>query len=729
MQIRSDEEYMNELYMLRGEHAIKQGLCKSLEYKTKLGTHPVYQYAYYEILAFFLYYNDYFEDSFNVYKKLHYHCPIQKIIDTCDYNIHFPATRVVDKYIEYNPENVERWANYFNRDTTTTTTTPTATPKLITITTTTCKRLELFKKTVNSFIECCLDYDKFEIDKWLVIDDNSSDEDREEMKRLYPFMTFIYKTPAQKGHARSINMMLRHVNTPYLFHLEDDWQFYYKDNYFTHLYQVIQENDSYKQVLLNNMYSEIPEHETFVGGHWKRTVSEPALNYIEHEYTATQDEQIAFNQRWQFKPNCSYWPHYSFRPGLSDMTLFKTIGDFNEDVWHFEMNYAHKYVKEGYKTVFLPGMVCKHIGKLTSDKDGINAYVLNEERQFYGEKKITFMKRLSTYYVNLDRRPDRRELFEKTMINISLPITRYSAVDGYALKMSPQMYHLFDKNDYNYRKGIVGCALSHINIWIKHYYDEISNQRDFLMVMEDDLYFPEGDSHGFEDKIESSLEYMENNNLDLLFVQYTPRNPKTPQPQPQPQPQTQTLPPQTQPQTQPQPQTLQPQLSYHHVDALQALQYSYGGTGCYIITKNGIKKMLDFINTHGMTNAIDTVMQKSANFLKIAYLEPLLVVLDMDKEGDTDIQFNFESCAQNDTIQLIKDEIKYLNSLGYSYKVDYVISKFHNDFSEYSYPLKDAFVLFKIKPSDILLKSRPRHRLYSESIVDGKYVFDAYTIN
>lgn len=695
MQIRSEEEYMNELYVLRSEHDIKGGLRKSLEYKDRLGKHPVYQYAYYEILAFFLYYNDYFTDSFNVYKKLHYHCPIQKIVDTCDYNIHFPATRIVDKYIDYNPENIERWTNYFNRD-------KDSDKQLITITTTTCKRLDLFKKTVNSFIACCLDYDKFEIDKWVVIDDNSSEEDREEMKRLYPFLTFVYKTPAQKGHARSINMMLRHVKTPYLFHLEDDWQFYHKDNYFTYLYQVIQEDDSYKQVLLNNMYSEIPEHDAFVGGYWRRTQSEPILNYIEHEYTATQEEQIAFNQRWQFKPNCSYWPHFSFRPGLSKMELFKTIGDFNEDVWHFEMNYAHKYVQEGYKTVFLPGMVCKHIGKLTSDKDGINAYVLNEERQFYGERKITFMKRLSTYYVNLDRRPDRKELFEKTMIDISLPMTRYSAVDGYQLEMTPQMYHLFDKNDYNYRKGIVGCALSHINIWIKHYYDEISNQRDYLMVMEDDLYFPKKGGQGFEDKIEASLEYMENNNLDLLFIQYTPINPSS--------------------------QNQEQELKYHHVNAAQAIQFSYGGTGCYIITKKGIKKMLDFINENGMTNAIDTVMQKSANVLNVAYLEPLLAVLDMNKEGDTDIQFNFESCAL-DTIQLIKNEIKYLTSLGYVYKKDFLISKFNNEYCEYVYPLKDAFVLFHTKPSNILLKSRPRHRLYSESIVDGKYVFDSYTIN
>ena len=677
MEIRTDEQRINDLYELRHKHEVKEGLKKCLEYKEKLQVNNILKYAYYELLAFFLYYNDFYVDSFNVYKKLQYYCPNQKILDTCDYNIHFPAVKIVDKYIDYKPENVKKWTNYFNRN-------KGDKKQLITITSTTCKRLDLFKKTINSFLECCLDFDKFEIDKWLVMDDNSSQEDRDEMKKLYPFMTFYNKTRAQKGHARSINLMLRHVNTPYLFHLEDDWQFYYKDNFFTLLYQVLQEKDEYKQVLLNNMYGEIPEHEQLIGGYWNR-VAESGLNYIVHEYTATEEEKTVFNRKWQFKPNCAYWPHFSFRPGLSKVQLFRDLGEFNEDVWHFEMNYAHKYVAKGYKTCFLPGMVCKHIGKLTSDREGINAYVLNEEFQFYGEKKITYMKRLATYYVNLDRRPDRKELFEKVMRDISMPITRFSAVDGYALEMTPQMYHLFDKNDYNYRKGIVGCALSHIRIWIKHYYDEISKQRDFLMVMEDDLYFAKNVLPSkFEDIVEQSLEYMDKNEVDLLFLQYTPRNPNF---------------------------ISQDALVYRHVDAQKALQFSFGGTGCYIITKKGIEKMLEFINKNSMTNAIDTVMQKSADHLNVAYLEPLLVVLDMNKEGDTDIQFNYDSCAK-DTISLIKDEVKFLQNLG---EKDYKISKFDDKDCIYSYPLgNNAHVIFKnSRPSEKLIKARPDQRLIS----------------
>jgi len=678
MEIQTDEQRINDLYELRQKHDVKEGLKKCLEYKEKLQVNEGLKYAYYELLAFFLYYNDFYTDSLNVYKKLHYYCPNSKILETCDYNIHFPAVKVVNKYIEYKPENVEKWTKYFNRD-------RQGKKQLVTITSTTCKRLDLFKKTINSFLECCLDFDKFEIDKWLVMDDNSSQEDQDEMKRLYPFMTFYNKSRAQKGHARSINLMLRHVETPYIFHLEDDWQFYYKDNFFTLLYQVLQEKDEYKQVLLNNMYGEIPEHEQLIGGYWNRT-AENNLNYIVHEYTATEEEKTAFNRKWQFKPNCAYWPHFSFRPGLSKVQLFRDLGEFNEDVWHFEMNYAHKYVAKGYKTCFLPGMVCKHIGKLTSDREGINAYVLNEEFQFYGEKKITYMKRLATYYVNLDRRPDRKELFKKVMRDISMPITRFSAVDGYVLEMTPQMYHLFDKNDYNYRKGIVGCALSHIRIWIKHYYDEISKQRDFLMVMEDDLYFAQDVLPSkFEDIVEESLEHMDKKGVDLLFLQYTPRNPNS----------------------------ISKEIVYKHVNAQQALQFSFGGTGCYIITKKGIEKMLEFINKNSMTNAIDTVMQKSADHLNVAYLEPLLVVLDMNKEGDTDIQFNYDSCAK-DTISLIKDEVKFLQNMNVDEK-DYKISKFYDSNCAYSYPLgNNAYVLFKNRrPSDKLIKARPDQRLIS----------------
>jgi hypothetical protein len=191
------------------------------------------------------------------------------------------------------------------------------------------------------------------------------------------------------------------------------------------------------------------------------------------------------------------------------------------------MNYAYHYVKKGYKTCFLPGLVCKHIGKLTSDKDGINAYVLNDEVQFSGEKKITPIRDLDIVYVNLDRRSDRLKTFKNTMINISTPMYRFSAIDGYTLStpLYPQLYHLFDKNDYNYRCGIVGCALSHISILINFVNSPASKK--YLMIMEDDLYFNSEyhkDGVGFEDTLETCLYEMDKRNGDIMCLQYTKRS-------------------------------------------------------------------------------------------------------------------------------------------------------------------------------------------------------------
>ena len=644
--------------------------------------------AFNEYHAFFAYYTGNYTQSLQIYKHIQYFSNNESITQCCDFNIRFPTNKIVDNYIEYKPENVQKLVDYFN--------TSTDKEPLITITTTTCKRLDLFKKTINSFLECCLDLTKLGIDKWYVIDDNSTDKDRLEMQTLYPFITMIKKTPSQKGHARSINMLLKLVKTKYIFNLEDDWQFYHKDNFMTYLYDIINDNDNVKQALLNNTYSEVPTAEKLVGGYHHRTKT-LGVNYIIHEYTKTEEEKAAFNAKWGFHPNCAYWPHFSFRPGLTDVSIFSKLGILQEDVWHFEMNYAFKYVDKGYLTSFLPGMVCKHIGKLTSDKNGINAYVLNDEVQFTGEKKLTPIRELEIACINLDRRQDRFDKFKQTTINMSTPIDRFSAVDGYNLSvpLHPQLYHLFDKNDYNYRCGIVGCALSHISLWIDYLYN---GRKKYLMVMEDDLYFNDRyvkDGVGFEDKLEECLKIFDTLNGDIMCLQYTKRNPGYGN----------------------------DELKLIVVNSpLDSLRYSHGGTGCYVITKRGIEKMLNFINQNSMTNAIDTVIQKSASVCKLIYVEPLLTVLDMttsseNSEVDTDIQNDFShlNITVND---LIKHELLWLYT-NYNFKIDkdFTINTLQLPLSKYSYPLKNTWVNLSVTPSNQFKTDRPNQRL----VVNGVY--------
>ncbi len=673
---------LNELSQYRIQDQYEEGYNTCEKYKESQMSDIFKEYH-----AFFAYYTKHYEQSLNLYKNIQYFSQNNEITSLCDFNIKFPALQLVDSYIHYNIDNVKMMTTYFNK--------PKINP-LITITTTTCKRLDLFKKTINSFIACCLDLTKYEIDKWYVIDDNSSEEDYNEMIKLYPFITFIKKTPAQKGHARSMNMLIKRIKTKYIFNLEDDWQFFHKDNYLTYLLEIINDKSEIKQALLNNTYSEILEKDKLIGG-FSNTSKILHLNYIEHEFVQTEEEKRQFNEKWSFQPNCSYWPHFSLRPGLTDTDIFKQLGFFKENVWHFEMNYAYNYINKGFKTCFLPGLVCKHIGKLTSDKDGINAYVLNNEVQFTGIKKVTPIRELEIVYINLDKREDRSKNFEDTMINMSSVITRFSAIDGYTLNipLNPQLYHLFDKNDYNYRCGIVGCALSHISILINYINNE--NSKKYLMIMEDDLYFNDKyhkNGIGFEDTLNNCLTVMDQINADIMCLQYTKRHKDDDI-------------------------KIFEKPIFRVLKANDALSFSYGGTGCYIVTKSGAIKLLDFINTHSMTNAIDTIIQKSADELTLVYVEPLYVLLDMADSitlVDTDIQNNFQNlnCSIN---ELIKTEIIWLyKKYNLHINENYTITNYHDTTIEYSYsyPLQNIWVNLKIQPSTQFKYDRPNQRLKVE---------------
>ncbi len=110
-----------------------------------------------------------------------------------------------------------------------------------------------------------------------------------------------------------------------------------------------------------------------------------------------------------------------------------------------------------------------------------------------------------------------------------------------------------------------------------------------------------------------------------------------------------------------------------------------------------------------MTEAIDTIIQKSADELTLVYVEPLYVIADV--AVDTDIQNNFESldCSLD---ELINSEIKWL-SKNYNLHINehYTITTDYCTTTEYSYPLKNAWINLKIQPSIQFQYDRPNQRL------------------
>jgi len=555
-----------------------------------------------------LHYLDKHRESYQVYKRLlsfkHLDYEYSK---TAIVNRHYCIDNIQDDFTYYNYETVSKILNNKRNNF-----------PLVTVTITSCKRLNLFIQTINSFMNCCTDIHL--IDKWICIDDNSAENDREKMREMYPFITFYFKSQEEKGHPKSMNMIFDLVSTPYIFHLEDDWKFFEQRNYISECMEVIGTDTKIGQCLINKNYAETSNDYDINGG--IQSITQTGLRYYIHEFCNDEESIEKFVEKYGPCKHCAYWPHFSFRPSLIRMCVLKEIGSFSETAPHFEMEYSFRYSNLGYKSAFLETVYCLHTGRLTSERfsnNKPNAYELNNEIQFYEKEKETFPDNLKTFVINLDRRSDRWEKFIENSKQISLKYERFSAIDGTKLAPTLQLQQIFEHNDYNMRQGIVGCALSHIKLYIQLLCDEES---EMYCILEDDITFvPE-----FDKKLLMCLTNLEKVDWDIFYLghhlwkQFIDEEVHSP--------------------------TMYPKIE--KFNRFESLNRSMGGTGGYIITKSGAEKLLNFINQTGMVNGIDTMQQKSADDLSVFYSYPHLIYSECfrgDNKTDTDIQNNFNSLS------------------------------------------------------------------------------------
>ena len=356
-------------------------------------------------------------------------------------------------------------------------------PKII-ISFTTCKRLELFKQTIHSILNHWLDIDK--IDYWFCVDDNSCEEDRNNMKTLYPWIEYYMKNMEEKGHKRSMNIIwdkLNELKPTYWIHMEDDFLFHTKMNYIEEAIRGLRSNScadaQVKQILFNKAYGETIEQYNS-GGH---VVNNSSNSIIVHDFKIG-----VFPYQ-----NCHYWPHYSFRPSLTDVNTILELGNFDTEDTFFEMTYAKKWTTAGYKSGFFNKITNRHIGRLTmnrGDKTSPNAYELNSEAQFYkpaATAAAAAAHEPSIKIINLERRTDRKEATIKKLSDVGINEDQYEfikAVDGFALEPTIELKRVFGGNDFGSRKGFIGCALSHYDLWKRLLVDD---KNEYYVIMEDDF--------------------------------------------------------------------------------------------------------------------------------------------------------------------------------------------------------------------------------------------------
>jgi len=235
----------------------------------------------------------------------------------------------------------------------------------ITFTITTCKRYGNFVSTMDNFLNNCIDHDK--IKKWICIDDNSSEIDRNNMKSRYPFFNFLLKNENEKGHAKSLNLLWKNVNTPFIFQMEDDWLIHDRFS----ILEIINNFKNYNltQIILGHCHGEGIKLDTSVN-----------LNkYCYNQKTSIMPQDVllykqSLNANLEQLTSNFWWPGFTLHPSI---IYYKKIKDkcFSENIKNhiFEYKFSLDLYNDYHKIAYC-GLNVGHTGNISS-------YDLNNEKR------------------------------------------------------------------------------------------------------------------------------------------------------------------------------------------------------------------------------------------------------------------------------------------------------------------------------------------------------------
>jgi FkbM family methyltransferase len=114
--------------------------------------------------------------------------------------------------------------------------------------------------------------------------------------------------------------------------------------------------------------------------------------------------------------------------------------------------------------------------------------------------------------INLKRNIDRKNIMLEQLKKQNIEnFEMIEAVDGQALEEIPELELLFKNNNFDNRKGVIGCALSHLKLW-----NELCNDlnNDFYVILEDDITLYDD----FKNKLHEHCVLFQKYNIDHLSL-------------------------------------------------------------------------------------------------------------------------------------------------------------------------------------------------------------------
>lgn len=198
-------------------------------------------------------------------------------------------------------------------------------PDKVTVVVTSCGRFELLKQTLCSFFQRNT-YKN--IDQFLIIDDSGEPfKAKEAIRLIYSELGLkqnIILIPNKRnlGQVTSIDLAYSHVQNNWVFHLEDDWEFY-DSAFIEHSMEILEKYDWVFTVWLR------AHNDT--NGHPFEAVNGLPFFLLKLNYLNT-------------------WHGFTWNPGLRRLSDYKKIGRFR-DVAPGEHLASFRYMENGYRSV------------------------------------------------------------------------------------------------------------------------------------------------------------------------------------------------------------------------------------------------------------------------------------------------------------------------------------------------------------------------------------------
>ncbi len=211
----------------------------------------------------------------------------------------------------------------------------------VTVVITSCKRQDLLERTIDSFLRC----NTYPVARFIITEDGATPGINDKLKQKYAALPILWIEDSQRrGQLACIDDAYARVQTKYIFHCEDDWEFY--DKGFIEKSRIILENcPGVMQVWLRAEFD--------TNGH----------PLDADEYVASNGAETFEFRRvsYGYQNNGNTWYGFSFNPGLRRFADYKLVGDYARCKSEVGVSYAYK--SRLFSAVILSGMgFVRHIG-------------------------------------------------------------------------------------------------------------------------------------------------------------------------------------------------------------------------------------------------------------------------------------------------------------------------------------------------------------------------------